>query len=332
MLDQRISTRELDDDEIEDRLLAALRQRPGDVTEADLVVASGLPPHQVAAGLRRLMVEYVSHLAVTSEGGIVYRFAPRLVRRNARPWARSKALARAGWHLFAFLFKVLTGLVLLVYLGVFLLLLLLVLNVDIITLDRGMLDSLRKPHRLKRAWLALRHGFVAVASPCQKVFRFIFGPPTIKPDEFADEQALLALVRACNGVITPAEIIAQTGWPSTVVDQESTRLLARYGGDVEVEDGEMLFSFRELVAPTPSAPEAPPPCWERLEPPVDVAGNSSRADLVVAGVNAYAVRTARSSVLLSLSFGPTKAWREERPTSASLMQPQFLIPIFWIAV
>jgi hypothetical protein len=301
MAEEHISTRELTDDEIEDRLVAALRQRKGEVTEADLVVASGLPPHQVAAGLRRLMVEYVSHLAVTSDGGILYRFDPRLIRRSARPWAHAKALGRAAWGLFSLLFKVMTGLVLLVYVGIFVLLLLLVLNVDVISLDGGMWTSLRKPQRLKRAWAALRGGTIAVASRCQTVFRFIFGPPTSKPDEFADERALLAFVRVRQGIVTPAEIIAQTGWPSKVADQESTRLVARYGGDVEVEGGEMLFVFRDLAEPEANA-ECPPPCWDQLEPPMDVTGNSSTADLVVAAVNAYVLISA--VILVPLVFAP----------------------------
>lgn len=318
MADERITTRELTDHEIEDRLLDVLRDRNAEVTEADMVVSSGLPPHQVSAGLRRLAVEYVSRLAVTSDGQVLYRFDPGLVRRSARPWARTRALGRGAWAVFALAFKILTGLVLLVYVGLFVLLLLLVLNIDVISIDGQFLRSLRAPHRLKRAWAWLSGISLWTANRCRKVFAFIFGPPARKPDEFQDERELLAFTRAQSGIVSPAEVVAQTGWPSDLADQESTRLVARYGGDVDIEDGQVLFTFRDLMAT--AAPEAgakaattcPPPCWERLEAPVDATGNSTATDLVVAGINAYVLVSAL--ILVPLFFAPQIGFSLESPS------------------
>jgi hypothetical protein len=293
----KITTRELTDDELEDRLVAALRGRKGQVTEADLVVASGLAPQQVGPGLRRLLVQYRSNLAVTADGQLLYRFDPQLVRRDARPWAFLRSALRAAWRAFALCFKVLTGFVLLVYLGLFVLLLLLVCGADVLTFADEAVGALKKPDRLGRLWGALR-GTVDFAC---KVFAFIFGPSERRPDEFADERELLAFVRAREGVIAPAEIIAQTGWPSSMADQESTRLVARYGGDVEIENGQVLYTFAELMASTqPDLDTCPPPCWERLETPVDLTGNSARVDWVIAGVNAYVLLVA--TVLMLLGF------------------------------
>jgi hypothetical protein len=313
MTDQHITTRELTDDEIEDHLLAALRERHGEVTDADLVVASGLPPHQVTAGLRRLVVEYVSRLAVTSDGQVRYCFDPRLVRRSARPLAWMKAVGRGAWAVFALAFKILTGLVLLVYVGVFALLLLLVLNVDFISFDGQLLRSLRQPHRLKRAWDWLSGVSLWTVNRCRKVFAFIFGPPQARPDEFKDERELLAFTRAQRGIITPAEILAQTGWPSQIADQESTRLVARYAGEVEIDDGQVLFTFRDLMATADPGTEAasPPPCWERLEEPMDPTGNSTGTDLVVAGINAYVLVSAL--ILVPLIFAPQIGFSLESP-------------------
>jgi hypothetical protein len=136
------------------------------------------------------------------------------------------------------------------------------------------------------------------------VFAFIFGPPVEKKDEFADQRDLLAFVRARAGVVTPAEIIAQTGWPSQIADQESTLLVARYGGDVEVEDGQMLFTFRELAptADTRQDSACPPPCWEHLETPVDITGNSTAVDLAVVGVNVFVLLAAL--VLVPMAVAP----------------------------
>ena len=126
MTEPTIIDRELADDEVEDRLVAALRARKGEVTESDLVVASGVPPHQVAMVLRRLLLEYRSHVAVTQDGQLLYRFDPALVRRSARPGAFVHAVGRGAWRLFQVWFKVLTGLVLLIYVVAFALMLMLI--------------------------------------------------------------------------------------------------------------------------------------------------------------------------------------------------------------
>jgi len=278
----------LSDDEIEDRLLAAMRGREGPITESDLVVASGLAPHQVGPGLRRLLVQYRSSLAVTADGQLLYRFDPQLVRRDARPWTFLKSTLRAAWWAFSLCFKVLTGLVLLVYVSIFVLLLLLVLGADALTFSDEAVDALKEPHRLRRLGQSIVGAFNGTIRFACNVFNFIFGPPEEKPDEFAEERELLAFVRAREGVITPAEIIAQTGWPSAIVDQESTRLVARYGGDVEIENGQALYTFADLMASAQAdAAACPQPCWERLEKPVDLTGNVRNVDVTIALVNAY---------------------------------------------
>jgi hypothetical protein len=264
MAGKRISTRELTDDEIEDRLVAALHQRSDSVTEGDMVVASGLPPDQVSAGLRRLAIEYRCRLAVQNDGQILYRFDPRLIRRSARPWARTRAVAHKLWAWFTGAFKVLTGLVLLFYVGLFVLVVLVLTEFNGTSFDGESLKALARPHPFRRAYDWMRARARTTVQRCQKVFGFIFGPSTNKADEFASQKELLAFVRSHGGVVTPAEIIAQTGWPSQTADQESTLLVARYGGDVEVDAGQMLFTFRELMSTGDGEPglRCPPPCWQ----------------------------------------------------------------------
>jgi hypothetical protein len=257
-----------------------------------------LPPHVVEPALRRLLVEFRSSLAVTADGELLYRFDPLFVRRSDKLRAFLSTLATV----LVVTFKVITGVVLILYVGVFVALA--IPEVGLPQIIRASILGLRQPHRLRRIRSFAALVLAKTVSLAQKVFAFIFGPSLPTPDEFADEKDLLAFLRANKGVIAQSEILMQTGWPSEVADQESTRLVARYGGDVEMDEGQLLYVFRELGATAETcANEAyPPPCWERLESPVELTGNSFQEDGVIAIVNAYVLLAA--TVLLPLAFAP----------------------------
>jgi hypothetical protein len=303
--DERITTRELSDDEIEDRLVASLRLCKGQGFEADLVVASGLAPHQVGPGLRRLLAEYRSHVAVTSDGMLLYRFDPRFVRRSARPGVVLRTAGLVAWGVFVVAFKAMAGLVLLGYVGIFALLMIVVLaGSRIFELGSPALEAAAKPNRLRRAFEFVSTEVREKVALAREVFAFVFGPATEAADELADERDLLAFVRARQGVISPSEIIAQTGWSADVADQESTRLVARYGGDVEIEDGRAVFTFPDLMTNAGAAPVSPcpPPCWERIEKPVEVTGNEKSTDDFIVMLNLWVL--VASTILLPFVIAP----------------------------
>jgi hypothetical protein len=301
--DERITTRDLSDDEIEDRLLAALRGRDGRGSEADLVVDSGLAPEHVGPGLRRLLIEYRSHLDVQGDGTLIYRFDPGFVRRSARPGVVLRTALQVLWGVFVVAFKVMTGLVLLGYVGIFALLFLLFLaGARILAVFRLALDSVSEPNRLQRARDFVSSTSRDAASLAQKIFAFTFGPPQRPADEFADERYLLAYVRAQKGVLSPDEIIAQTGWTTEVADQESTRLVARYGGDVEIVDGQAVYVFPDLMGGDGTETPCPPPCWERLEQPVAITGNTTSTDGSVIMLNLWVLIA--SALIFPLYIAP----------------------------
>jgi hypothetical protein len=305
-----ISTRELPDDELEDRLVRALRARGGRATEADLVVSSGVPPHQVGPALTRMLAQYKSHLAVTDDGDLVYEFDPAMTRRDAVPWARWKRVGRALWAAFTVLYKVLIAVVLVGYVVLFLVLLLAAL---------GALASGGRGRRERRdswsstggrSWLSLgdilwwstgwgrvrRRPAPGARAPgvpfYRRVFAFVFGPERPAADELADERRLLAFVRARGGVVAPTELAARTGWSLDAAEEESTRLLARYGGDVEVtDDGHILYTFKDLMLTASEDAgadgEAARPVWETWEPRAPVTGNSTGWDVFIGALNAF---------------------------------------------
>jgi hypothetical protein len=186
MNSEKITTRDLSDADVEDRLIAALRRCGQQVTQSDLVVASGLPPHVVEPTLRRLLVEFRSSLAVTEDGELLYRFDPLFVRRSDKLRAFLSTLATV----LVVTFKVITGVVLVLYVGVFVALA--IPEVGLLQIIRASILGLRQPHRLRRIRSFAALALAKTVSLAHKVFAFIFGPSLPTPDEFADEKELLA--------------------------------------------------------------------------------------------------------------------------------------------
>lgn len=318
MAEAQISTRELPDNELEERLVRAVRARGGKVTEADIVVESGVPPHQVGPGLRAMLAQYRSHISVTDDGDLLYEFERSLARRDAVPWAGVKAVGRALWRGFRAVYKVAIAVVLVGYVVVFVALLVaaLLARSGSNSSDSegrsssgdggfgfGGFDSFLfwgfgwgQPSRRQRALFSrTRRPSVPFY---KKVFQFVFGPEKPRNDDLADERGLLAWIRTQGGVISPTELAARTGWSLNAAEQESTKLLARYGGDVEVtEDGRMLYTFSDIVktaqprreADAAEAGRAFLAAWEPREP---LTGNSAAANVGIGLMNAFVLISA----------------------------------------
>jgi len=122
---------------------------------------------------------------------------------------------------------------------------------------------------LKALPAALRSTEKGTVKFWRQVAGFIFGPVPDFSDPLADERRLTALIRDRSGVLTRADLMALFGWDARTADNELTRILVHYGGDVGVtDDGVVLYRFDELMRSTTATnPDAPGedlrPAWER---------------------------------------------------------------------
>ena len=100
-----------------DAFLKAIRKRKGRVTVGDVVADTGHSTDEVDATLKRLLETRQGHLEVGDSGTLVYRFNPRLLRRDVEPL--STRMARATGAVLTKAFKVWIVLMLVVYFVVF---------------------------------------------------------------------------------------------------------------------------------------------------------------------------------------------------------------------
>ncbi len=291
-------------------LLDALRGRQGALTRADAVALSGLTVDQAETGLRSLLSRYKSHLAVTEEGELIYRFDPAFRRRDAVSLGeRLRRLGNALWRGFTFLFKIWIVVTLVAYVVAFVAMLVALVfarsasDRDDRRRDDGggfgfpwllwwMMPDWAPPEvRQKRRAPSGKRFY-------QSVFDFVFGPPA-KRDPLGAEKQVASYLRAVGGRITATDLVALTGWSYERAEEEATRLLADWDGEPEVnEDGTIIYSFPSLRKTAGDEPPGPwLYTWQEKRPVPALTGNTGGANGAIIAMNAF-------NLVAALAIGP----------------------------
>ena len=304
-------------------ILASLRRLKGHATVGDVVADSGLPSDDVRAGLKALLETHRGHLAVSDVGELVYGFDPKLIERGTEPFVvRVKEMAA---KVVTSGFKAWIVIMLVVYFVVFVVLLIAALFANNRGGDsRGSWGGGRGRHRgggfhfnpvmfywiwgprwrIGRPYYGQRWertlGKGDTVPFYKKVFAFVFGPDRPEPTQKQLDRGKLRLIRARKGVITTAELVQYTGSTFTEGEEEMARLLGAYDGEVAVSpDGELVYAFPGVMTSVESRRKVrePNPSWMRLEYARELTGNTSKANAVVVGMNAFTLIAAATSPL-----------------------------------
>jgi hypothetical protein len=283
------------------------------VTKADAVALTGMPSAKAEPALKSLVRDYRSHLAVTDEGELVYEFEPSFERRDKVPLAeRLRTAGQLAWRGFSFLFKIWIVVTLVAYVVAFIAMMI-GLTVAGRSNDRD--DRRGGGFGIPWIWYLMMPDLAPSRDPWgrpvrrlegapkkrfyQSVFDFVFGPkrPAADPKEL--EKQLVSFLRAHKGRVTASELAALTGLGLDAADEELTRLLVEYDGEVEVaEDGTLLYVFDELMRTTGQLAGAR---WswdfEKKEPAEALTGNTPGTNAVVGGFAGF-------NLIASLTVGP----------------------------
>jgi len=322
-------------------VLAALRKARGKVTLGDVVADTGLPRDQVESTLKELLENRRGHLEVGETGALVYRFDPRLLKRDALPLLNRLA-DRAG-AILREAFKVWIVLMLVVYFVVFVALLIAALlasqsqggdrnrgrGVGLGRRRGGGLPGFwiwyffwspgwgwRRPyygHRWEQRY-GKRGGQEEKVPFIKKVFAFVFGPDRPRPSQRQMDRSIIRLIRARRGALTATELVQHTGTSLPEAEEEMARLMAAYDGDVRVTPrGTLVYIFPELMLSARGrvSEREPDPAWRRLEPSESWTGNKARSDAVIAAINGFNLLAAVTSpwfIFPRLGLGGPLAW------------------------
>lgn len=309
--------------EVREKLEKTLDPKAESYTVADAAAASGLSLARAEEGLHELVSEYRGHLRVTEDGDILFRFPHGFTK----PWETTDAFARffarigSGFAgVLRFIVRAWVAIVLVGYVAIFV-----ALAIAMLFARSG---SDRESRSSGGGWIVYGlfrmvsealfwtfHPFspfaVGYAPPergfaggrglvdgrdqqkgskfYERVDRFFFGPKKPPIDPEVQKRAVLAEIRAAEGRIGLADVMRITGEPREKIDPLMSRLLADYGGSVEVsEEGGIAYRFPDLrKTVATSGPVRPKPIWSRRETMPPVTGNSLGEDLVIFGLNAF---------------------------------------------
>jgi hypothetical protein len=132
----------------------------------------------------------------------------------------------------------------------------------------------------------------------KKVFAFVFGPDRPKATQKQIDRGVIRLIRARNGVVTTAELVEHTALPFDEAESEMGRLLGAYDGEAVVSpDGELVYAFPEITKSLHAEKRTRPPnpAWLKLEHPLELTGNTSGANALVAGMNGFTLVAATTA-------------------------------------
>lgn len=305
--------------EVEDRILASLKERDGTATAGDVAADTGLGLEETEQALRRMLSLYRSHLDVDDDGNLRYRFDPTFERRGeerGRMWYRFK---KAAWRAFVGFFKVWTMVMLVGYTIAFVLILLAIgiagfaasaSNEDNRGGGIGVLPFLLVARFLEfMFWFSVfsdagggrryqRRGMFGrqrrqhkkPTKPFyQKIFDYLFGVER-SVDPLAAEKAFAQFVRARGGRITAAEWASRTGMSLEDADNALTGSVVRFDGDVDVtDDGVLVYRFDQLRVTAEEGQSAReiPPIWERKVKLAPFTGNPSSTNTWISVLNGF---------------------------------------------
>jgi phosphate/sulfate permease len=309
----------VDDPRALDTLFDALKQKSRGqtalvkLTRADAVALTGLPNDQAEPALKSLVATYRSHLAVTDEGELVYEFDPSLERRDKVPLGeRLAAAGQVAWRGFQMLFKIWIVVTLVAYVVAFLAMMISMM-VARSSDDR---DDRRGGGGFPWLWFWLmpdlappgygRDPYGRQRRPSNgpkkrfylSVFDFVFGPKTASNDPREADKRLLAFLRDHKGRVTAAELTALSGLSLAAAEEELTRLMVEYDGEVEVaDDGTLLYVFEEVLPSASAAGTRWTWAWDNADPVPALTGNTPGTDGVIGAFAGF-------NLLASMTIGP----------------------------
>ncbi|HLK38067.1 MAG TPA: hypothetical protein VKU41_15000 [Polyangiaceae bacterium] len=290
------------------------------LTVADAAAKSGLALRDAESGLTWLSKEYRGQLRVTADGDLVHIFPTGF----SKPWETRDAIARAAgavghaaMGVVRFVVRAWVTIVLVGYAAVFVALILglafarqgnddrrgndLPGGAIAYAFFRVLGDALFwtfhpwSPFAVAPMWEgpAYRPARRARSDGVplyERVNRFFFGPTPAPEDPRAEEQRVLAAIRAGKGRIGLADVMRVTGLPRERADPLMAKLMLDYDGDVAVsEEGGIVYRFPAIrrTAEAVSDTRPPPPAWTRAKPLPPLTGNSPGANLGIGALNAF---------------------------------------------
>lgn len=121
------------------------------------------------------------------------------------------------------------------------------------------------------------------------VYDFVFGPPRVEPEPFANQKEVAAYARQNKGIMVIPEFKALAGWEHTKAQEFMSDCVARFNGSAEVSSNGILYAdFYDLTRSTTQNQDGKIEWyWDEYEPEYELTGNTTGRNVGIIFINAF---------------------------------------------
>ena len=297
-----------------------IKQTRGKLSPEDAVAATGFSIDAINSALQRLLEIYRAKVSMNpNTGSLIFEFRYPLQKINRKTFKEVIFnFFRSLWKIFTVIYKAATGVILIFYTVVFILLIIAGLFLSASS-DR---DDRRGGNQVSFALVGLIRGIfqalnlIAITSSVreytdesglvyktyekdknkgsnfiQSVFSFVFGPehPKVDPNENAKE-VISYIRKKSNGKLTAADIVLLSGVPYNIAEEKLAEYAAKFKGELSIsEDGTIVADFSNLLNIQAKDLEGGKIVYyyNEIDPPAEHTGNTTGRNLIIIAMNAF---------------------------------------------
>jgi len=246
----------------------------GRFSPEDLAAETGYSLFEINDSVKRLLEIYRAKVTMNPENGkLLFQFIYPLEKIGKKSFAEvMQNFLNVLWKVFQAIYKALTGIILIVYTVVF------VIIIIALSMSGGNDRDRRGPDLsifggLFRAifegmyWISFSNRIQMMTDPSglrykqyekpknkgknfvQAVFHFVFGPEVPPKDELGDKRETLAYLRkVSNGRLTAADIVLLSGVTMNKAEELLAEYAAKFSGELEIDDdGNVIADFTNML-------------------------------------------------------------------------------------
>jgi hypothetical protein len=297
-----------------------LPKTKGRFAPEDIAAETGYSLNDIDDAIKRLLEIYRAKVVMNpANGKLMFQFNYPLEKIGKKTFKENlTAVLQWFWRIFQLVYKALTGIILIFYTVIFVLIILFLIfasssgdrdnkrgggiNLNIFGgIFRAIFEAMywisfsnRVIERTDNSGLQYKtyekpqnkgSNFV------QSVFQFVFGPEKPAVPENADEKEAIAYTRkVSNGKLTASDIVLLTGVTYSQAEERLAHYAAKFGGELEISDeGKVYANFENLLHTKTANLEGGNIIYyyDEIEPPQELTGNTTGRNFAIIIMNLF---------------------------------------------
>lgn len=297
-----------------------LPKTKGRFAPEDIAAETGYSLNDIDDAIKRLLEIYRAKVVMNpANGKLIFQFNYPLEKIGKKTFKENlTAVLQWFWRIFQLVYKALTGIILIFYTVIFVLIILFLIfasssgdrdnkrgggiNLNIFGgIFRAIFEAMywisfsnRVIERTDNSGLQYK----TYEKPQNKgsnfvksVFQFVFGPEKPAVPENADEKEAIAYTRkVSNGKLTASDIVLLTGVTYSQAEERLAHYAAKFGGELEISDeGKVYANFENLLHTKTANLEGGNIIYyyDEIEPPQELTGNTTGRNFAIIIMNLF---------------------------------------------